>query len=52
MVFLIETKCDISRIEAAKRLLKFENFFAINNFGKSGSLALLWRDAVIVAVQS
>lgn len=52
MVFLIETKCDISRVEAVKRLLKFENCFAIKNFGKSGGLALLWRDAVIVAVQS
>lgn len=52
MVFLIDTKCDITRIETVKILLKFENCFAINSLGKSEGLALLWMDAIIVVVQS
>ncbi|XP_042990668.1 uncharacterized protein LOC122317666 [Carya illinoinensis] len=50
LVFLTETKCNNVRLDRIKLALGYENCFSVNSKGKSGELALLWKDSVKVEV--
>lgn len=52
MVFIMETKLSSRRTDFLKRKLGFENIFAVDSVGRSGGLALLWRDEVQVVIQN
>lgn len=46
----METKLKVSRIEKMKDQLRFEGYFSIDAIGRSGGLALLWKEEVLVSV--
>lgn len=46
----METKLKVSRIEKMKDQLRFEGYFSIDAIGRSGDLALLWKEEVLVSV--
>lgn len=52
MMFLMETRAQIGRVETVKRRLKFNNVFVVNPRGLSGGLCLFWNDKVQVQVLS
>lgn len=51
-VFLIETKASISSMEKYKYSLGFQNGLIVPSEGKSGGLALLWKQYADVLVKS
>ena len=52
LVFLIETKARISFMEKYKYRLGFQNGLIVPSDGKSGGLALLWKQYADVSVKS
>jgi hypothetical protein len=52
LVFLIETKLQRVRMESIRRKLEFSNILTVDSVGKSGGLALLWGDAMLVEIQN
>lgn len=52
LVFLMETKCDRSKMDYVKRKLRFDYFFVVDNLGKSEGLAMLWNNNVNLHIQS
>lgn len=39
-------------MEFVKRKIKFDNYFVVESVGKSGRLAMLWRNEVNLQLQS
>ncbi|XP_059450950.1 uncharacterized protein LOC132181728 [Corylus avellana] len=52
LVFLMETKLPIQRMERIKVQAGFESNFVVNNVGRSGGLALLWNEDIGVEIQN
>ncbi|XP_059431636.1 uncharacterized protein LOC132165159 [Corylus avellana] len=52
MVFLMETKLRKVKMEVIRYKLGFSNLFVVDCVGKSGGLALLWGDDVVVDIQN
>jgi exonuclease III len=52
MVFLMETKLRKNRMDVVRYKLGFPNLFVVDSIGKSGGLALLWGDEIIVDIQN
>jgi exonuclease III len=52
IVFLMETKINSLRMEGVRRTIGFENGLSIPSEGKSGGLALLWRQGYEVVINS
>lgn len=44
ILFLTETKSDSAKTSRFKDWLNFENMFCVDKEGKSGGLALFWKD--------
>lgn len=44
LVFLSETKLEVSRLKRVKRRLGFLGCVGVNPIGRKGGLALLWRN--------
>ncbi|CAM8877435.1 unnamed protein product [Rhodiola kirilowii] len=52
MVGVMETKADRKRMEFVQKQLGFKFGFSVERRGKSGGLALWWKDSINVVVQS
>lgn len=52
LVLLMETKMSNKKIAFLKIKTGFENIFAVDSMGRSGGLALLWRDDILVEIQN
>ena len=52
MMFLIETKLDVKRMEKVRANVGFQYVFTVPCKGRSGGLALLWKDSIKVRVQT
>ena len=52
LIFFMETKVKESRMMKLKYSLGFKNCVAVDCTGKSGGLAMLWTDDVLVELQS
>ena len=52
MMFLIETKLDVKRMEKVRASVGFQYAFTIPYKGRSGGLALLWKDSIEVKIQT
>jgi exonuclease III len=52
LVFLMETKSQSIRLEKVRVRIGFDNVFVVNSVGKSGGLALLWRNDICVEIQN
>lgn len=48
----METKCSKDRIEAIKRTLRYEKFLVVDSKGRSGGLAMLWKDDIDVQLST
>jgi hypothetical protein len=51
-VFLMETKTRHKRIEFLKMKLGMENMFVVDSVGRSGGLALLWKEDFNLSIQN
>ncbi|KAF7837557.1 reverse transcriptase [Senna tora] len=49
-VFTRETKARNKKVEALRRKLKFDNVFVVEAVGKSGGLALFWKNRCVVQI--
>ncbi|TYH19510.1 hypothetical protein ES288_A05G357600v1 [Gossypium darwinii] len=52
IVFLCETKINSNRFQRIRSICRMEGCLAVDSAGKSGGLALLWRDGLDVLVQN
>lgn len=52
VVFLCETLCKRDVVERARDMLGFEGGFSVDVQGKSGGIALIWRDKEVVEILS
>jgi hypothetical protein len=52
ILFLMETKCSKARVEVVRIKLGFAGAFVVDSVGRSGGLALLWKDAEEVEIQN
>jgi exonuclease III len=52
MMFLIETKLDVKRMEKVRASVGFQYVFTVPSKGRSGGLALMWKDSIEVRVQT
>jgi hypothetical protein len=52
MVFLMETKLRKDKMEVIRYKLGFKCMFVVDCVGKSGGLALLWGDEILVEIQN
>jgi hypothetical protein len=52
MVFLMETKLQIARLESLKLKLGFDCVFVVDCKGRSGGLALFWKEELQVVIQN
>lgn len=52
IVFIFKTKCNEDRAEFVKRVLGFDNCFAVSSNGQSGGLALFWNNESSVNISS
>jgi hypothetical protein len=52
MVFLMETKCRLNKMERIRCKLGLSNMLAVDCVGKSGGLALLWANDVDVEIKN
>lgn len=50
ILFLMETRAPMGRIEKMKRRLKFQNCFAVDPIGLSGGLCILWKENVQIQI--
>lgn len=50
MVFLIETKIDVQRMEIVRRRCGFFNGFEVNADGNKGGLCLAWKSELQVSL--
>jgi exonuclease III len=52
LVFLMETKLKQRKMEKIRCLLGFQNLFAVDSIGRSGGLALLWKEEAGLEIQN
>ncbi|KAG4109570.1 hypothetical protein ERO13_1Z049349v2 [Gossypium hirsutum] len=52
IIFLYETKINSNRFQRIRSICRMEGCLAVDSAGKSGGLALLWRDGLDVSVQN
>ncbi|XP_050211481.1 uncharacterized protein LOC126661668 [Mercurialis annua] len=52
LVFLMETKMVVSKLESIKYKLNMEGCFGVSCEGKSGGLALFWDSSVSISIKS
>jgi exonuclease III len=52
VVFLMETKCRNAKMERVRVRIGFEGLFVVEPIGKSGGLAMLWRDSNTLEIQN
>jgi exonuclease III len=52
ILFLMETKCGKNKMEVIRSKLGFEGSFEIELMGRSGGLALLWKEAGRLEIQN
>jgi hypothetical protein len=52
VVFLMETKMRQGKMERIRCLLGFNNLFVVDSVGKSGGLALLWKEEADLEIQN
>lgn len=52
MVFLMETKVHRNEMETIKQIAGFKKMFVVDSVGRSGGLALLWSEEVILDIQN
>jgi hypothetical protein len=52
LVFLMETKMKQRKMEKIRCLLGFQNLFAVDSIGRSGGLALLWKEEAGLEIQN
>ena len=52
ILFLIETKMDITEMTVVRSRLGFHNALIVPSMGRSGGLAMLWKDDVDLVIQS
>jgi hypothetical protein len=52
ILFLIETKMDIKEMIVVHSRLGFHNALIVPSMGRSGGLAMLWKDEVDLVIQS
>lgn len=52
LVFLMETKCTKNRVYMVRGVTNFDNCFVVDSYGKSGGLAMLWKNKIKAQVQS
>lgn len=48
LVFLSETKANVSRMDYVKRYLKFDNKTVVEAIGSAGGLCMLWKDGLSI----
>jgi exonuclease III len=52
LLFLIETKSRKNKLEGVRIKLGFEGLFVVDPVGRSGGLALLWKEAGCLDIQN
>jgi exonuclease III len=52
LVFLMETKLKQKKMEKIRCLLGFQNLFVVDSNGRSGGLALLWKEEAGLEIQN
>lgn len=52
ILFLMETRASVGRIEKVRRRLHFQQCFSVDSIGLSGGLALFWNEEVHVQIFS
>ena len=52
ILFLMETKLDVRRMEFVRIKLRFKHCFTVPSLGRSGGLALLWNDEVELSIHN
>jgi hypothetical protein len=52
MVFLMETKLRNHKMESVKNKTGYNGMFVVDCIGRSGRLALLWRDDIDVEIHN
>ncbi|XP_059429221.1 uncharacterized protein LOC132163036 [Corylus avellana] len=52
ILFLMETKCRKNKMEVVRVKLGFEGMFVVDPIGRSGGLALLWKDISLLEIQN
>ena len=52
ILFLMETKLDVRRMELVRITLRFQHCFTVPSLGRCGGLALLWNDEVGLTIQN
>jgi hypothetical protein len=52
ILFLMKTKCRKNKMELVRVKLGFEGLFAVDPIGRSGGLALLWKEVDILEIQN
>jgi len=50
LVFLMETKLRNNRMQVVRNKLKFSGMLTVESVGKSGGLALLWKNLAVVDI--
>jgi exonuclease III len=51
-LFLMETRSNKQRMEGLRVRLGFEGLFVVNSVGKSGGLALFWKEVELLEIQN
>lgn len=52
VVFLSETRLFSDKVDGLRRSLGFANGLGVGSFGRGGGLALLWKDDLVVSLQT
>ena len=52
ILFLMETKCRKEKIERIRVRLGFNGMFVVDPVGRSGGLALFWKDVKNLEIQN
>jgi exonuclease III len=52
IVFICETLCHANKIEEVRRIVGYEACFAVDREGRSGGLAMLWKNNNICEIQN
>ncbi|XP_074375401.1 uncharacterized protein LOC141717203 [Apium graveolens] len=52
VIFLCETLCMKEKVEKVRHLIGFESSFSVDVIGRSGGIALLWRNEEEVSIRS
>jgi hypothetical protein len=52
VVFLMKTKCGNARMESIRVKIGFDGLFVVESVGRSGKLALLWKENNLLEIQN